>query len=86
MVAMPGVPLTVSSPIAIRALYEKIACDFPSSYAKKNKELVDAFTSIIKRLEALHARGGFLQMYSLPANDAPGKSICGNCFRALLTK
>ncbi|KAJ3367713.1 guanine nucleotide exchange protein for ADP-robosylation factor, partial [Allomyces arbusculus] len=42
-----------TSPAAVRALYDKIGAEFPSSYAKKNKDVVDAFAALTKRLDSV---------------------------------
>ncbi|KAJ1501576.1 hypothetical protein HMI55_003321, partial [Coelomomyces lativittatus] len=40
----------IVTPPSIRSLYEKIVTEFPSNYAKKQKELTESFNGILQKL------------------------------------
>ncbi|KAI9183499.1 hypothetical protein H9P43_004417 [Blastocladiella emersonii ATCC 22665] len=64
-------PLPASAPGAVGDIFDKALAEFPSSFSKKNRDLVEGFTALIKRLDALQAAGGALAPASSSASDVP---------------
>ncbi|KAI9224818.1 hypothetical protein BC828DRAFT_372407 [Blastocladiella britannica] len=63
--------LPASSPASVAALYDKIIGESPSSYARKNKAIIEQLSGVARRLDALQAAGISLAL-STAAHTANG--------------